>query len=217
MNLNKNVSIIESIRAVLKEFQMSKGQNIAYIRVSTQEQNTQRQIESLKAFSIDRFFEEKISAKNADRPKLKEMLDFVRQDDIIYVCDFSRLARSTKDLLNIVESLDNKGVNLVSVKENLNSKTPQGKLMLTMLGAIYEFERANILERQKEGIEIAKKKGKYKGRKPVKLPQDWEFVYRQWQKREISSKEAKKILNLKNNTFHKFVREQKEKETSING
>lgn len=196
---------------------MSKGQNIAYIRVSTQEQNTQRQIEALKAFSIDRFFEEKISAKNADRPKLKEMLDFVRQDDIIYVCDFSRLARSTKDLLNIVESLDKKGVNLVSIKENLDTKTPQGKLMLTMLGAIYEFERANILDRQKEGIEIAKRKGKYKGRKPVKLPLNWESVYIQWKTRIISSNEAKKILNLKNNTFHKFIKEQKDKEASLNG
>lgn len=108
---------------------MSKGQKIAYIRVSTQEQNTQRQFETLAEYKVDRVFEEKISAKNSDRPKLKEMLEFVREDDIVYVSDFSRLARSTKDLLEIMETLEDKGVNLISVKENLDFKSPQGKLM----------------------------------------------------------------------------------------
>ena len=91
------------------------------------------------------------------------MLEFAREGDIIYIHDFSRLARSTKDLLDIVEQLNNKGIHLVSNKENIDSSTPTGKLMLTMIGAIAEFERQNLLERQKEGIAIAKEQGKFKG------------------------------------------------------
>lgn len=152
---------------------------VAYVRVSTIEQNEERQIEGLAKFNIDKWFTEKISGKNTDRPQLQAMLDFVREGDVVYVHDFSRLARSTKDLLEIVDLFNNKGVSLVSNKENIDSGTPQGKLMLTMIGAIAEFERTNLLERQREGIAIAKKhdaeckaKGNskdviYKGRKTI--------------------------------------------------
>lgn len=95
------------------------------------------------------------------------MIDFAREGNTIYVWDFSRLARSTKDLLELVELMQSKRINLVSVKENLDSSTPTGKLMLTMIGAINEFERANLLERQREGIAIAKAEGKFKGRKDI--------------------------------------------------
>lgn len=97
------------------------------------------------------------------------MIDFAREGNTIYVWDFSRLARSTKDLLELVELMQSKRINLVSVKENLDSSTPTGKLMLTMIGAINEFERANLLERQREGIAIAKAEGKFKGRKDITL------------------------------------------------
>ena len=127
---------------------------IAYVRVSTVEQNEARQIEALEKYGIEKWFTEKVSAKDTNRPKLKEMLDFAREDDTIYIHDFSRLARSTKDLLGIVETLKAKGINLVSNKENIDSSTPTGKLMLTMIAAINEFERANLLERQREGIAI---------------------------------------------------------------
>ena len=130
--------------------------NIAYIRVSTVEQNEARQVEAMKEYNIDKVYQEKVSAKNTNRLKLQEMLDFAREGDTIYVADFSRLARSTKDLLELVELLESKGVQLVSIKENIDTSTPNGKLMLTMLGAINEFERANMLERQREGIAIAK-------------------------------------------------------------
>ena len=99
-----------------------------------------------------------MSAKNKDRPKLQEMLDYVRDGDTIIIHDLSRLARNTKDLLEIVEYLNQKEVNLISNKEHIDSSTPMGKLMLTMIGAIYEFERANLLERQREGIALAKAK-----------------------------------------------------------
>ena len=137
--------------------------NIAYVRVSTVEQNEDRQIEALQKHNIEKWFTEKVSGKNTNRPQLKAMLDFAREGDIIFIHDFSRLARSTKDLLDIVDQLNNKGIHLVSNKESIDTSTPQGKLMLTMIGAIYEFERTNLLERQKEGIAIAKRKGIYKG------------------------------------------------------
>ena len=136
---------------------------VAYIRVSTVEQNETRQLEAMKNKGIEKYFTEKVSGKDTNRPQLKAMLDFVREGDTVYIHDFSRLARSTKDLLDIVEQLHNKGVYLVSNKENIDTSTPTGKLMLTMIGAIAEFERANLLERQREGIEIAKREGKFKG------------------------------------------------------
>ena len=188
----------------------TQGKNIAYIRVSTEEQNTESQKEILKKYNIDKPFEEKVSGKNTDRPKLKEMLDYIREGDTIYVKDFSRLARSTKDLLNILDYLENKKVHLVSDKEKLDTSTPAGKLMVTMLGAIYEFERANLLERQRDGIAIAKKEGKYKGRKRISKPANWQEVYREWSTRKITSKKACELLNLKPNTFYKFVKEERE-------
>ena len=129
---------------------------IAYVRVSTVEQNESRQIEALEKYGIEKWFTEKVSAKDTNRPKLKEMLEFAREGDTIYIHDFSRLARSTKDLLEIVETLKAKGIHLVSNKENIDTSTPTGKLMLTMIAAINEFERSNLLERQREGIAIAK-------------------------------------------------------------
>lgn len=180
--------------------------NIAYVRVSTDEQSLERQIVGLSNFNIDRFFEEKISAKDTNRPKLKEMLDFAREGDNIYVLDFSRIARSTRDLLNIIDQLKEKKINLISVKENLDTNTPTGKLMLTMIAAINEFERANLLERQKEGIAIAKEQGKFKGRKAIKFPSDWESIYSKWKNRDITGKNAMEQLGLKRNTFYNLIK-----------
>lgn len=141
--------------------------NRAYVRVSTVEQNEARQIEGLKKHDIDVWYTEKVSGKNADRPELQKLLEEAQKGDTIYVHDFSRLARSTKDLLEIVENLNGRGIHLVSNKEYVDTSTPTGKLMLTMIGAIAEFERTNMLERQREGIAIAKRNGAYKncGRK----------------------------------------------------
>ena len=138
----------------------------AYVRVSTREQNEDRQLEALKKFNIEKWFIEKVSGKDTNRPMLKEMLNYVREGDTVYVLDWSRLSRSTVDLLKIVEFLAKKNVQLVSIKENFDTSTPTGKLMLGLIAAINEFERQNLLERQREGIEIAKQQGKYKGRKP---------------------------------------------------
>lgn len=186
--------------------------NIAYVRVSTVEQNDGRQLEGLKQYNIDKWFTEKISAKDINRPELKKMIDFAREGDTIYIWDFSRLARSTKDLLDLVETFKAKGIHLISVKENLDTSTPAGKLMLTMIGAINEFERANLLERQREGIALAKREGKYKGRKEIGYPKNWSEVYSKWKSRELTGTKAMELLELKRNTFYKLVKEYENKQ-----
>lgn len=180
---------------------------LGYVRVSTLDQNDARQLEKMRQYNIDKVFMEKISAKNIhERKQLKEMLKFAKRGDVVYVHDFSRLARSTKDLLSIVDKLTQKKVHLVSFKENIDSSTPTGKLMLTMIAAINEFERLNILERQKEGIVVAKRAGKYKGRKSIPFPSRWEEIYYIWKNSEINTKEAREILKLKKSTFYKLVK-----------
>ena len=178
--------------------------NLAYVRVSTVEQNEQRQIEAMQKFNIEKWFIEKVSAKDTNRPKLQELLDFARAGDTIHIHDFSRLARSTKDLLDIVELLNNKGITLVSNKENIDTSTPTGKLMLTMIGAINEFERANLLERQKEGIAIAKRNNKYKGRKAINIP-NFDMYYQQYKNRELTKVQLAKELHISRPTLDKLI------------
>ena len=182
--------------------------NIGYVRVSTQEQNEARQLEALEKYGIDKYFTEKISGKNTERPELQNMLDFAREGDTIYIHDFSRLARNTKDLLEIVERLNAKGVTLVSNKESIDSSTPTGKLMLTMIGAIAEFERQNLLDRQAEGIAIAKREGKYKGRKAIVIDSyTWQVYYMQYKNRELNKTQLAKILNISRPTLDKLLKE----------
>lgn len=181
--------------------------NIAYVRVSTVEQNEARQVEALEKYGIDKWFKEKVSAKDINRPELQSMLEFAREGDTIYIMDFSRLARSTKDLLELMEQIESKSIKLVSLKESIDSSSPTGKLMLTMIGAIDEFERTNLLERQREGIAIAKAKGKYKGRKRIPRPNNFEEVYKRWKRREMTGKKAMEEMGLKRNTFYKLIKE----------
>lgn len=184
--------------------------NIAYVRVSTVEQNEVRQVEGLKQYGIDRWYTEKVSGKDANRPELQSMIDFAREGDTIYVHDFSRLARSTKDLLDIVEQLRSKGVHLVSHKESLDTSTATGRLMLTVIAAINEFERANLLERQREGIEEAKKRGVYKGRKEIRIEDSvWEDLYDQYMSRRINKKRFAEQLNVSRPTLDKLLQQRK--------
>lgn len=184
---------------------------IGYVRVSTVEQNEGRQIAALSPFKIDKWFTDKCSGKNTDRPQFTAMLDYIREGDTVFIEDFSRLSRSVADLLQIIQQLAGKGVQLRSVKESFDTSTPTGKLMLTMIAAINEFERANILERQAEGIALAKQKGIYKGRKPIGKPDNWDEVIAIWKQRKITAVEAMKRTGLKKNTFYEFVkREQAE-------
>lgn len=182
--------------------------NVAYARVSSSEQNLDRQLESLKKYNIDEdgWFIEKVSAKNMDRPKLQEMLKFVRKGDTIYIHDFSRLARSTMDLLSIMEQLKEKSVSLVSVHDNIDTSTPMGEFMLTIIGAINNLERRTLLERQREGIAIAKATGKYKGRKEVKID-NFEQYYHRYKNREFTKSGLARELNISRPTLDKLINE----------
>ena len=183
---------------------------VAYVRVSTVEQNEERQIEALKTHKIEKWFVEKVSGKDMDRPQLQSMLDFVREGDTVFVHDFSRLARSTKDLLSITERLNDKGVEFHSDKEQIDTSTPTGKLMLTMIAAIAEFERQTLLDRQREGIAIARQKGAYKGRKKV-VVRDFGRFYNKYMSREITKAGIAKELGISRPTVDRLIREYQEK------
>lgn len=183
---------------------------IGYVRVSSVDQHEDRQLVTMKKYKVERVFQEKVSAKDTNRPELQAMLDYVREGDTVVVHDFSRLARSTKDLLAIVELLESKNVTLISAKESVDSSTPTGKLMLTMIGAINEFERANLLERQREGIAIAKENGKYKGRKATQIDDKFKLHYNRYLAREINKTQLAKELGVSRPTLDKLIKEHKE-------
>ncbi len=182
---------------------------VGYVRVSTVEQNEARQIEGLQKYGIDRWYIEKVSGKNTNRAKLQEMISALRSGDTVYIHDFSRLARSTSDLLKMVEELNGRGIHLVSNKENIDTSTPTGKLMLTMIGAINEFERTNMLERQKEGIAIAKRENKYKncGRKKKELDGEYESLIQSYVDGEISKVQLAVMMNVSRPTLNRILKD----------
>lgn len=178
---------------------------VGYVRVSTADQNMERQVEALQKCGVEKWYTEKVSGKDIKREQLQLMMDFVREGDVVYVMDFSRLSRSVQDLLTIVTELSEKNVRLVSLKESFDTSTPAGKLMLTMIGAIYEFERTSLLERQREGIAIAKREGKYHGRKPIELD-SFDEVYDKWKSGEITAVSASRLLGVSRYTFYNRVK-----------
>ena len=182
---------------------------IAYVRVSSADQNEARQVEALKEYDIEKWFVEKVSGKDMNRPELQRLLEFAREGDTVYVKDFSRLARSTKDLLELVERFKEKNIHLVSLKENLDTSTATGKLMLTMIAAINEFERENILERQR--IALAKQRGAYKGRKAVQV-KDFGKYYDRYLRREYTKKELAEELNISRPTLDRLIKEYQKSE-----
>lgn len=189
--------------------------NIGYIRVSSIEQNTIRQEVLLQELGVEEVFIDKASGKNTDRPELKRMVAYVRQGDTVIVESISRFARNTRDLLELIEQLTIKGVEFISKKEAIDTTTPTGKFMLTIFGAVAELEREYILQRQQEGIAIAKEQGKYKGRKPIIHP-DFDKVVSKWQAGDITAVEAMGRLNMKPSTFYRKVRQDRQK-TGENG
>lgn len=181
---------------------------VGYVRCSTIEQNEARQLKMMEEQGAEKLFIDKASGKNTDRKAFKEMMAFVRTEDIVIVESISRIARNTRDLLSIVSELTEKGVEFVSLKENIDTTTPQGRFMLTVFGALAELERENILERQREGIEIAKGEGKYKGRKPVYVDEEkFTAVCKKWREGKMTATAAMKEVGLKPNTFYRRVKE----------
>lgn len=181
-----------------------------YIRVSSKEQNTIRQEVKAKEnnIPIENVFIEKVSGKSiASRPVLIKLMDSLKQGDKLIVDSISRFARNTKDLLELVEQLNNKDVSFVSLKENIDTTTPTGMFMLTVFGAVAQLERDYLKDRQMEGIAIAVKEGKYRGRKPIEYPKQWEKYYKLMKDGQMNGVEVMKQLDLKKTTFYKLLKQ----------
>jgi DNA invertase Pin-like site-specific DNA recombinase len=146
---------------------MSSGQRIGYVRVSSIDQNPDRQIEQIQ---VDRIFTDKASGKTIERPELENLLAFVREGDTVVVHSMDRLARNLRDLRRLVEKMIERGIRIEFIKENLvftSDDSPMSNFILSIMGAFAEFERSLILERQREGVALAKLRGAYRGRKKV--------------------------------------------------
>jgi len=178
---------------------------IGYVRVSTQEQNEARQNELMERLGVEKIFIDKMTGSNTKRPELQSMLDFVRKGDTVIVESISRFARNTRDLLNLVDTLVIKGVEFISQKEDIDTTSPAGKFMLTVFAAVSELERDYLLQRQKEGIEIAKQEGKYKGRKRIEL-NNFNEIYKKWSQKEITGVQAMKKLGISKSTFYRRIK-----------
>ena len=188
--------------------------NIAYLRVSTIDQNLARQEEAFKGLNIDKFFTEKVSGKNIkDRPELLKMMEYVREGDTVFVESISRFGRSLSDLLNLIDQLNNKGVQFKSLKEgSIDTTTPTGKLVYSIFSSLAEFERETIKQRQAEGIAIAKANGKYKGRQRKQInPNEFVSLYNRWQDGEITKKYICKKLNVSLATLDRRIAEHRKK------
>ena len=169
-----------------------KGQVVGYVRVSSESQNTDRQLDGI---TLDRVFTEKVTGSKKDRPELNRLIEYVRAGDMVIVHSLDRLARDLVNLLTIIETLNKKGVILKSVKEGLTfngSNNPMDKFLLHVFGAMAEFQRALIRESQQEGIAKAKKKGVYKGRKSALSPTQIERLKEIAQQKKTSLDDWKK-------------------------
>ena len=160
----------------------------------------------MEQLGVEQVYIDRVSGKNLQRPQLQSMMDYVRKGDTVVVESISRFARNTRDLLELIEQLNAKEVVFVSQKEAIDTNTPTGKFMLTIFGAVAELERAYILQRQREGIAIAKEQGVYKGRKPLDRP-EFPAVAARWRKGEITAAEAMRRLNMSSSTFYRRIKE----------
>ena len=182
------------------------GQRIGYVRVSSVEQNTDRQLEGLE---LARTFTDKASGKDTQRPELEQLLKFVREGDTVVVHSMDRLARNLDDLRRLVADLTKRGVKIQFVKESLTftgEDSPMSNLLLSVMGAFAEFERALIRERQREGVALAKQRGAYKGRKKTLSPQDVDTLKKRIEEGETKAKVARD-LGLSRETLYQYLRQ----------
>lgn len=179
---------------------------VGYVRISTREQNTARQDVLMEKLGVEKVYTDKLSGKNTERPELQKMMDFAREGDMVVVESFSRFARNLRDLLDLTETLEKKGVQFISQKERIDTSGPAGRLMLQIFGALAEFERETILERQAEGIAVAKAEGCMAGR-PKKAVGIFEDIYRDYEDKKISASEGARRLGIARSTWYRKVKE----------
>lgn len=180
---------------------------IGYCRVSSQSQNIDRQMIALKEQKVEKVFVEKISGKDKNRPQLQAMMNFIREGDTLIIESISRLARNTRDFLEIVATLSERGVEVISLKESIDTATPQGKFVLTIFGALYELERESIKQRQMEGIAVAKAKGVVFGRPAIKVDDKFIKEYNRWKEGKQTATETFKKLDISRTSFYRKVKE----------
>lgn len=189
---------------------MSSYAKIAYARVSTDDQNLDRQLETLKAYCPDKIFTDHLSGKNLERPGFQQMMDYVREGDIIYVASMDRMARNLDDLLSTTKLLQSKGITVHFLKENIclnpgTETSSMSKLIMSIMGAVAEFERSLIRERQREGILLAKARGVYKGRKPIdpdKMQEARKLIDEGFTKTKVCEK-----LQISRQTLYKYLKQ----------
>ena len=190
---------------------------VGYLRVSTEQQHIERQEILLNEVGVEKVYLDKMSGKNLDRPQLKEMLSFVRSGDTVIVESISRFARSTRDFLKLIDILNQKQVGFVSLKEKLDTDSPYGRFAMVIFSALAQLERETLLERQREGIAVARAKGKFKGLKRIEINvYKFSLIYYQWQEGKITAVQAMNLLSLKKSTFYRRVNDYKTNERKQN-
>lgn len=182
------------------------GKRIGYVRVSTVDQNPERQLEGVE---LDKKFTEFASGTTTNRPQLTAMLDYAREDDKIFVHSMDRLARNVKDLRNLIDSLRKNRISIHFVKENLifsEENNPMSNLLLMVMGAIAEFEHAIMSERQREGIAIAKRAGKFKGRSKALSKEKIEFLKEQLRTTRITKSKLALDMGISRMTLYQYIK-----------
>ena len=174
-----------------------------YARVSTAEQNLNRQLDMLNKYGIDKIYSEKITGTRKDRPELQKMLENLSNGDTVVIESLSRLGRSTKNLIELMELFNNKGVNLVSLKESIDTTTPTGKLLFTLISAISQFERDCLAERTKEGLAAARARGR-KGGRPHVSKNMIEKAIKLYNSKEYTLNEIKELTVVSRSTLYRY-------------
>ncbi len=179
-----------------------KNYVFGYARVSTEAQNLDRQLDALEKYGVDIIYNEKMSGTKKNRPELTKLLDRITEGDTVVVESLSRLGRSTKDLIELTETFQSKGVNLVSLKESIDTNSPTGKLLFTLMSAIAQFERDVIADRTREGLKAARARGRMGGR-PRADPEQVKKAVKLYKTKQYSIKEIEELTGIKKSTLYR--------------
>lgn len=191
----------------IEKEEVELNNKVGYIRVSTDDQSLDRQRKTMTDNKVYKVFAEKYTGKTAERPELKLLLEYIREGDTLYIDSMSRLARNSRDFVNICDDLLHRGINIVSIKENLDTGTQTGRFIATILAAMAQIERENMLEYQKEGVRAARERGVKFGTPIKKMPNNFQKIYDQYKEGTFTSTQARALLGVSRATFFRIVKE----------